>query len=174
MVASRLSDQPEWKVLLLEAGPDEPPGAEVPSMVAMFLGTSAIAFPRPATLPSRGHRFDALRRTVTAEQVPLLPLTLVTHGYHCFSPRHNRFPVLRAGSEIDWQYQTVNEENACLGTGGSCDWPRGKNLGGTSVHNGMMYTRGHAKDFNDWAAMGNEGWSWEEVKRELYRQKKKK
>lgn len=38
MVASRLSDIPEWKVLLLEAGPDEPPGAEVPSMVAMFLG----------------------------------------------------------------------------------------------------------------------------------------
>jgi hypothetical protein len=38
VVASRLSDISEWKVLLLEAGPDEPPGAEVPSMVAMFLG----------------------------------------------------------------------------------------------------------------------------------------
>lgn len=38
IVASRLSDIPEWKVLLLEAGPDEPPGAQVPSMVAMFLG----------------------------------------------------------------------------------------------------------------------------------------
>lgn len=38
VVASRLSDIPEWKVLLLEAGPDEPPGAEVPSMVTMFLG----------------------------------------------------------------------------------------------------------------------------------------
>lgn len=38
MVASRLSDQPEWNVLLLEAGPDEPPGTNVPSMVGMFLG----------------------------------------------------------------------------------------------------------------------------------------
>lgn len=38
VVASRLSDIPEWKVLLLEAGPDEPPGAQVPSMVGMFLG----------------------------------------------------------------------------------------------------------------------------------------
>lgn len=38
MVANRLSENPDWKVLLLEAGPDEPPGADVPSMVAMFLG----------------------------------------------------------------------------------------------------------------------------------------
>ncbi|KYN01283.1 Glucose dehydrogenase [acceptor] [Cyphomyrmex costatus] len=104
VVASRLSDIPEWKVLLLEAGPDEPPGADVPSMVATFLGTV-----------------------------------------------------------IDWQYQTTNEMNACLSDGGSCSWPRGKNLGGTSVHNGMMYMRGHAKDFDNWAAMGNHGWSWRDV-----------
>lgn len=104
VVASRLSDIPEWKVLLLEAGPDEPPGAEVPSMVAMFLGT-----------------------------------------------------------DIDWQYQTTNEMNACLSTGGSCSWPRGKNLGGTSVHNGMMYKRGQAKDFDNWVAMGNPGWGWRDV-----------
>ncbi|XP_078033752.1 glucose dehydrogenase [FAD, quinone] isoform X2 [Augochlora pura] len=103
-VASRLSDAPQWKVLVLEAGPDAPPGTNVPSMVAMFLG-----------------------------------------------------------SVIDWQYRTVNEQNACLATGGTCSWPRGKNLGGTSAHNGMMYTRGHAKDYNNWAAMGNTGWSWEEV-----------
>lgn len=46
VVASRLSDIPEWKVLLLEAGPDEPPGAEVPSMVAMFLGKFQLDHPR--------------------------------------------------------------------------------------------------------------------------------
>ncbi|XP_031846617.1 glucose dehydrogenase [FAD, quinone] isoform X2 [Nomia melanderi] len=67
------------------------------------------------------------------------------------------------GSEIDWQYRTMNETNACLAMGGSCSWPRGKNLGGTSAHNGMMYMRGHAKDYNNWAALGNQGWSWEEV-----------
>lgn len=27
----------------------------------------------------------------------------------------------------------------------------------------MMYVRGHAKDYNNWAAMGNTGWSWSEV-----------
>ena len=104
VVAARLSEITEWKILLIEAGPDEPPGAEVPSMVAMFLG-----------------------------------------------------------SEIDWQYRTVNESNACLSTRGSCSWPRGKNLGGSSVHNGMMYIRGHAKDYDDWAALGNYGWTWEDV-----------
>lgn len=46
MVASRLSEQREWKVLLLEAGPDEPPGTDVPSMVAMFLGRSILAYSR--------------------------------------------------------------------------------------------------------------------------------
>lgn len=46
VVASRLSDIHEWKVLLLEAGPDEPPGAEVPSMVAMFLGKFQLDHPR--------------------------------------------------------------------------------------------------------------------------------
>ncbi|XP_044593925.1 glucose dehydrogenase [FAD, quinone]-like isoform X1 [Cotesia glomerata] len=104
VVAARLSDVPEWKVLLLEAGPDEPPGADIPSMVAMFLGT-----------------------------------------------------------ELDWQFKTTNEENACLSTNGSCGWPRGKNLGGSSVHNGMMYIRGHAKDYDDWESMGNEEWGWRDV-----------
>ena len=37
-VASRLSEVDSWSVLLLEAGPDEPPGADVPSMSYRFLG----------------------------------------------------------------------------------------------------------------------------------------
>lgn len=36
-------------------------------------------------------------------------------------------------------------------------------LGGTSVMNGMMYIRGSRKDFDDWAAGGSAGWSYEEV-----------
>lgn len=46
---------------------------------------------------------------------------------------------------------------------GTCSWPRGRNLGGTSVHHGMAYHRGHAKDYEKWVDMGNEGWSWIEV-----------
>ncbi|XP_045461236.1 glucose dehydrogenase [FAD, quinone]-like [Harmonia axyridis] len=37
-VAGRLSEVPEWKVLLLEAGGDEPPGAQIPSMVISYHG----------------------------------------------------------------------------------------------------------------------------------------
>ncbi|MBB5406366.1 choline dehydrogenase [Paraburkholderia sp. WC7.3g] len=42
-------------------------------------------------------------------------------------------------------------------------WPRGKVLGGTSAINGMVYMRGHPRDFDEWAAKGNPGWSWSEV-----------
>lgn len=72
------------------------------------------------------------------------------------------------GTEIDWKYQTTNERYACLSSGGSCSWPRGKNLGGNSAHNGMMYIRGHAKDYDNWAAMGNVGWTWQEVSGHIY------
>jgi choline dehydrogenase len=42
-------------------------------------------------------------------------------------------------------------------------WPRGKVLGGSSSINAMVYVRGQAGDFDDWAAAGARGWSWPEV-----------
>jgi len=60
VVASRLSDIPEWKVLLLEAGPDEPPGAEVPSMVAMFLGKFQLDLPCTQPCPLRGNEHSGV------------------------------------------------------------------------------------------------------------------
>ena len=41
--------------------------------------------------------------------------------------------------------------------------PRGKALGGSSAINGTLYVRGHKDDYNDWAALGCEGWSYEDV-----------
>lgn len=41
--------------------------------------------------------------------------------------------------------------------------PRGKVQGGSGSINAMIYVRGQAEDFNDWAAAGNEGWSYEDV-----------
>lgn len=41
--------------------------------------------------------------------------------------------------------------------------PRGKVVGGSSSINGMVYVRGHAKDFDAWEAMGAKGWGFRHV-----------
>ena len=42
-------------------------------------------------------------------------------------------------------------------------WPAGKIIGGGSAINGMMYVRGHHSDYDHWAALGNDGWSYRDV-----------
>ena len=71
--------------------------------------------------------------------------------------------IFETGGDLDWKYYTTNESHACMSTGGSCYWPRGKNLGGTTVHHGMAYHRGHPKDYEKWVEQGAFGWSWDEV-----------
>jgi choline dehydrogenase len=63
-------------------------------------------------------------------------------------------------SEDDWAYRTTAQEHAA---GRELDWPRGKVLGGSSSLNGMIYVRGARADFDGWAALGNEGWGWDDV-----------
>jgi len=105
VLANRLTQIPEWNVLLLEAGDDEVMMTDVPLAA------------------------------------PLLTIT-----------------------DFNWGYQTEVQDSGCTGmVSKRCHWPRGKGLGGTSVINYMMYTRGHGKNYDEWAALGNEGWSFEEV-----------
>jgi len=41
--------------------------------------------------------------------------------------------------------------------------PRGKGMGGSSAINGMVYIRGNAWDYDNWAALGCTGWGWDDV-----------
>lgn len=42
-------------------------------------------------------------------------------------------------------------------------WPRGKGLGGSSLINGLLYIRGQQQDFDDWAALGAQGWGYRDL-----------
>lgn len=60
----------------------------------------------------------------------------------------------------DWCYHTAPDPGLNYR---SLGYPRGRVLGGSSSINGMLYLRGQAADYDGWAAMGNTGWSWDEV-----------
>ncbi|XP_060524438.1 glucose dehydrogenase [FAD, quinone]-like [Cylas formicarius] len=105
VVASRLSENPDWKILLLEAGKDE-----------IFL-----------------------------TDVPLIASLLSITDYN-------------------WSYKSEKLKTACLGLiDGRCNIARGKALGGTSVINFLLYTRGNREDFDEWERLGNPGWGYEDV-----------
>ena len=63
-------------------------------------------------------------------------------------------------SRYDWGYQSEPEPH--LG-GRRLACPRGKVIGGSSSINGMVYVRGHARDFDHWAEQGADGWSYADV-----------
>lgn len=63
-------------------------------------------------------------------------------------------------SRYDWGYWSEPEPH--LG-GRQLACPRGKVIGGSSSINGMVYVRGHARDFDTWAEMGAHGWSYADV-----------
>ena len=77
--------------------------------------------------------------------------------------------LLFQGSKFDWKYSSVSTENIVdekLHAGFNDGWfpePRGKVLGGTSMANWNLYIRGHSSDYDEWAELGNKGWSYKEV-----------
>ena len=60
----------------------------------------------------------------------------------------------------DWGYQSEPEPH--LG-GRRLATPRGRVIGGSSSINGMVYVRGHARDYDHWAESGATGWAYADV-----------
>ncbi|MEJ5084426.1 choline dehydrogenase [Brucella pseudogrignonensis] len=60
----------------------------------------------------------------------------------------------------DWGFSTEPEPH--IG-GRSLVTPRGKVVGGSSSINGMVYVRGHARDYDHWSESGARGWSYADV-----------
>ena len=103
VLAARLSEDPEIKVLLLEAGPkDRSWKIHMPSGMGRLLSQT---------------RFNWAYQ---GQPEPFLDNRILTH-------------------------------------------PRGRVLGGSSSINGMMYMRGHARDYDGWAQSGARGWSYADV-----------
>ncbi|KAF7993309.1 hypothetical protein HCN44_006369 [Aphidius gifuensis] len=72
--------------------------------------------------------------------------------------------MLQYSDDINWKYSTEPSEKYCRAmNNNSCLWPRGKVMGGSSILNYMIATRGHPNDYDNWANMGNLGWSWKDV-----------
>lgn len=70
------------------------------------------------------------------------------------------FRLIRQLALFDWGYRSEPEPHA---NARSIHIPRGKVLGGSSSVNGMIYSRGHARDYDEWVRLGAAGWSYDDV-----------
>ena len=64
------------------------------------------------------------------------------------------------GKKYNWPLRTVPQQHL---NNRELIWPRGRVLGGSTSTNGMIYVRGQAQDFDDWANAGADGWDWASV-----------
>ena len=68
--------------------------------------------------------------------------------------------LMAKNGQANWAFDTVPQPGL---NGRKGYQPRGKVLGGSSSINAMIYIRGQREDYDDWAAQGNAGWSWNDV-----------
>lgn len=105
VVASRLSENPKWKIVLIESGENPSLDSYPPAMVLNLQGTKE-----------------------------------------------------------DYSYDVEPDPKSCQAMKNKhCKWAKGKALGGSSVINAMVHVHGNDRDYDEWAAKGNPGWSFEEV-----------
>jgi len=68
--------------------------------------------------------------------------------------------LISAKGDQNWGFWTEPEPNL---DGRRLWWPRGRGWGGSSSINGMIYIRGHARDYDQWRQMGLAGWGYADV-----------
>ena len=92
--------------------------------------------------------------------VKVLLLEAGPRDWHPFIHMPAGLAKLALNKRINWDYETAPEPNLDDRT---LWWPRGKVLGGSSSINAMIYCRGLASDYDEWAALGATGWQWDSV-----------
>lgn len=68
--------------------------------------------------------------------------------------------LLKQPNPYNWFLHTVPQKHL---NGRELYWPRGKGWGGSSSINGMIYIRGHARDYDQWRQTGLAGWGYDDV-----------
>ena len=68
--------------------------------------------------------------------------------------------IAQRSRELNWSFETRPQPNM---NHRRIPVPRGRGLGGSGLINGMVYFRGHPRDYDDWAKAGARGWSFREV-----------
>jgi choline dehydrogenase len=64
------------------------------------------------------------------------------------------------GAGVNWRFHTVPQKHL---DNRSVWYPQGRTLGGSSSINAMIYIRCQKEDYDNWAALGNDGWAYEDV-----------
>ncbi|WP_137929674.1 GMC family oxidoreductase [Mesorhizobium comanense] len=62
--------------------------------------------------------------------------------------------------QLDWGYHTVPQKHV---NNRVMFVPRARSIGGCTTVNGMIYTRGHRTDYDNWAQQGNRGWDYDSI-----------
>ncbi len=78
-------------------------------------------------------------------------------------PRASRIPAAFATlfkTSSDWNFETAPDPGV---NGRSLYWPRGRLIGGSSAINAMIWTPPARADLAEWTALGNRGWSWDDL-----------
>lgn len=68
--------------------------------------------------------------------------------------------LIKQPGTYNWGFHTEPQKHM---NGRRLYWPRGKGWGGSSSINGMIYIRGHERDYDQWRQMGLKGWSFADV-----------